>query len=233
MPGSDGERGVERGGRERDARGRTVLVNPPPKFIHRRHLAVASSASTTRGFQKPGHQARREGDPFRHGRAHASQVGGAFASSSASSLKVHVDAHVRLDFYIQALLPSGSLEAQKKMLHSAPLKHPNIGSGTPGVGFACLRSGTEKGDGMKTPAIHSLNSLSLDEALLYVDASRGDELDAAYLLARDRNRFDGSSAEPDEMEVHHALFLLRRARGLEAPSFDSMRVQLRLRQRAA
>ena len=31
--------------------------------------------------------------------------------------------------------------------------------------------------------------------------------------------------------VHHALFLLRRAQGLPAPSFDALRVQLR--QRAA
>jgi hypothetical protein len=34
---------------------------------------------------------------------------------------------------------------------------------------------------------------------------------------------------PDDAEVHHAMFLLRRARGLDAPSFDSMRVQLRRR----
>jgi hypothetical protein len=34
------------------------------------------------------------------------------------------------------------------------------------------------------------------------------------------------------MEIHHALFLLRRARGLDAPSFDLMRVQLRRRHAA-
>ena len=40
---------------------------------------------------------------------------------------------------------------------------------------------------------------------------------------------NGSDQEPDDAEVHHALFLLRRARGLDAPSFDLMRVQLRRR----
>lgn len=76
--------------------------------------------------------------------------------------------------------------------------------------------------------ITSLEALSLEEALLYLDAAEGDELSAAFSLARDRNLLDGaSSQEPDDAEVHHALFLLRRARGLDAPSFDLMRVQLR------
>jgi hypothetical protein len=69
--------------------------------------------------------------------------------------------------------------------------------------------------------------LSLDEALSYLDSAEGDELAAAFALAKDRNSLDGSENEPDEAEVHHALFLLRRARGLDAPSFDLMRVQLR------
>ena len=84
---------------------------------------------------------------------------------------------------------------------------------------------------MRTPRIRSLASVSLEEALAYLDAANGDELTAAFALARDRNRMDGSSSSPDDAEVHHALFLLRKARGLDAPSFDLMRVQLR--QRAA
>ena len=82
---------------------------------------------------------------------------------------------------------------------------------------------------MKTPAISSLENVSLDEARAYIDAAKGDELEAAVTLAIDRNELDGGDTTPDETEVHHAFFLLRRARGLEAPSFDSMRVQLRKR----
>ena len=77
--------------------------------------------------------------------------------------------------------------------------------------------------------ITSLEVLSLEQALAYLDTAEGDELEAAFSLARDRNLLDGSENEPDEAEVHHALFLLRRARGLAAPSFDLMRVQLRER----
>ena len=78
-----------------------------------------------------------------------------------------------------------------------------------------------------TPIITSLETLSLEEALSYLDSAEGDELAAAFALAKDRNFLDGATDEPDETEVHHALFLLRRARGLDAPSFDLMRVQLR------
>jgi hypothetical protein len=83
------------------------------------------------------------------------------------------------------------------------------------------------GDDAGTPSVASLESLSLEEALAYLDSAEGDELSAAFALAKDRNLLDGDSGEPDEAEVHHALFLLRRARGLNAPSFDLMRVQLR------
>ncbi len=78
-------------------------------------------------------------------------------------------------------------------------------------------------------AIRSLESVSFNEAGIYLDAAGGDELAAAYALAADRNELDGNPAEPDEAEVHHALFLLRRACGLDAPSFDGMRVELRKR----
>ncbi len=71
--------------------------------------------------------------------------------------------------------------------------------------------------------------MSLEEAMAYLDYARGDELSAAHALAWDRNRLDGSIAPPDDAEVHHALFLLSRARGLPPTSFDEMRVELRRR----
>jgi hypothetical protein len=82
---------------------------------------------------------------------------------------------------------------------------------------------------MRNPCVSSLENVTLEEALSYIDAANGDELGAARTLAKDRNLLDGSKSDPDETEVHHALFLLRRARGLDAPSFDLMRVQLRRR----
>ncbi|MEO6572312.1 MAG: hypothetical protein ABIP89_00640 [Polyangiaceae bacterium] len=88
---------------------------------------------------------------------------------------------------------------------------------------------------MKTHAtITSLEAVSLEEARAYLDDANGDELNAAFALAADRNELDGgSSSPPDDAEVHHALFLLRRASGQTAPSFDSMRVQLRHKRLAA
>jgi len=77
------------------------------------------------------------------------------------------------------------------------------------------------------PIIKSLEAISLEEALQYLETAEGDELTAAIALAKDRNLLDDDAGEPDEAEVHHALFMLRRARGLNAPSFDLMRVQLR------
>jgi len=82
---------------------------------------------------------------------------------------------------------------------------------------------------MTTPAIKSLEHVSLEEALAYLDASEGDELGAAFALATHRNELAGSSEAPDDAEVHHALFLIRKARGLDAPSFDLMRIQLKRR----
>jgi hypothetical protein len=94
---------------------------------------------------------------------------------------------------------------------------------------AHLSKQNKKGPRMRNPCIRSLDTVTLEEALSYLDAANGDELGAAFTLARDRNNLDGSVSVPDETEVHHALFLLRRARGLNAPSFDLMRVQLRRR----
>lgn len=77
--------------------------------------------------------------------------------------------------------------------------------------------------------IASLETVTITEANGYLKAARGDEIAAAYAIAKDRNALEGSMAEPDDAEVHHALFLLRKARGLQAPSFDSMRILLRER----
>ncbi len=86
--------------------------------------------------------------------------------------------------------------------------------------------------------LSDLKSFTPEQARAYMLAANGDELAAALSLARDRNALDahtssmrGSVNPPDDAEVHHALFLLRRAQGLPAPSFDSLRVALR--QRAA
>ena len=82
---------------------------------------------------------------------------------------------------------------------------------------------------MTSTIIASVDTISLNDALAYLDFADGNELEAAYALASDRNLLDGGDEEPDEAEVHHALYLLRRARGLTAPSFDLMRIQLRQR----
>jgi hypothetical protein len=75
--------------------------------------------------------------------------------------------------------------------------------------------------------IRSLANVTRGEANAYLADAKNDELQAAIALAVDRLRLGGSSEAPDDVEIHHALFLLRRARGLAAPSFDAMRVELR------
>jgi hypothetical protein len=101
-----------------------------------------------------------------------------------------------------------------------------IGDGCPGA-ESFVSSVNQRGARMRGPAISSLATLTLDEALAYLDLAEGDEILAAFELARDRNHLDGDTSDPDDAEIHHALFMLRRARGLTAPSFDTMRVQLR------
>jgi hypothetical protein len=75
--------------------------------------------------------------------------------------------------------------------------------------------------------INNLSSLSMDETQSYLSEANGDEITAAYALACDRNSLAGSNEPPDDTEVHHALYLMRRARGLEAPSFDSVRMMIK------
>lgn len=82
---------------------------------------------------------------------------------------------------------------------------------------------------MQLPNIQNLSTLTPDEAREYLDAACNDEVEAAILLATERNLLAGFEEEPDEQEIHHALFLLRRALGREAPSFDTLRVALRKR----
>jgi len=87
-----------------------------------------------------------------------------------------------------------------------------------------------EGAGMKRkPSIKSLDTVSVEEANAYLEHSVGDELNAAYAIALERARLDGSRSLPDDAEVHQALFLLCRALGKRAPSFDEMRVELRRR----
>jgi hypothetical protein len=105
--------------------------------------------------------------------------------------------------------------AGKKHVKAAALSQPGDGQGT--------------GSMTRKPSIKSLETVSFDEAVAYLEHARGDELDAAYALALDRNRLDGSHGLPDDPEVHHALFLLCRARGQDPPSYDAMRVELRRR----
>lgn len=75
----------------------------------------------------------------------------------------------------------------------------------------------------------NLSTLTTDAASAYLEVAHGDELEAAMLLAVDRNVLAGFDGHPDEHEIHHALFLLRRAMGGAAPSFDALRVALRAR----
>lgn len=86
---------------------------------------------------------------------------------------------------------------------------------------------------MKRPIVSSLGDITLEQAGVYMRLSRNDEVAAAMALALDRNLLEGLDKLPDATEVHHALFLLRRARGMEAPSFDDLRVSLRTKGMAA
>ena len=88
------------------------------------------------------------------------------------------------------------------------------------------------------PMLSDLKHLSAEQARAYLKVAKNDELAAALALAHDRNALDQSLSgrsgrAPDETEIHHALFLLRRALGQPAPSFDALRVALRARVRAA
>ena len=230
MADADGERNVERAGRQygqeatRSAlphavRGsslarRGLLGSGPPPFIRRRLTSASPRLLGPRALASVAFWRTRSSRP----------VGSPHPIVAPWFL-------TRLDFYIQALFPRVSPALfglrSKRGVGSWLLNFANRTEH--GAAFACLRASSERGELMRTPAIRSLATVSLDESLAYLDAANGDELTAAFSLARDRNRLDGSSNDPDDAEIHHALFLLRKARGLEAPSFDLMRVQLRRR----
>jgi hypothetical protein len=110
-----------------------------------------------------------------------------------------------------------------------PLRGPSLDPQTSPVGDAVASPADEGASMKRKPSIRSLDNVSADEAIAYLDHASGDELNAAYALAVDRARLDGSHGAPDDAEVHHALFLLCRARGKHPPSFDEMRVELRRR----
>lgn len=80
--------------------------------------------------------------------------------------------------------------------------------------------------------IEKLESITLEEARAYLALAKEDEIEAAVLLAIDRNLLAGDDKEPDEQEIHHALFMLRKAFGREAPSYDSLRIALKNRHAA-
>jgi hypothetical protein len=88
---------------------------------------------------------------------------------------------------------------------------------------------TSKDAKARGASIDSLAPPSLSQALAYVDQAGGDEIAAAFALAIDRNILDDSLEMPDSADVHHALFMLRKARGLASPSFDLLCWQLKRR----
>lgn len=122
-----------------------------------------------------------------------------------------------------------AIQRPRSALASGVLERKEGSASLPRNSFPNETGQNQKGSRMRNPAVTSLDTVTLEEALSYLDAANGDELTAAFTLAQDRNRLDGSATAPDETEVHHALFLLRRVRGLDAPSFDLMRIQLRRR----
>jgi hypothetical protein len=217
-------------------------VKGPPKFLNR--IPSRSSRSSSRIDYIPLTRVRPfDGAAVRLARttpAPAAAPGVARAEGRPFAPRVSIERgdlpggirlDIRFDFEARiARATSLAFTLPTPKRHTRPY---TVGSAYTGVAFALLyesaRPRSPRGEWMKTPAIRSLDTVSLEEALAYLDAAEGDELGAAFALATDRNQLDGSSEAPDDAEVHHALFLLRKARGLEAPSFDLMRVQLKRR----
>ena len=121
------------------------------------------------------------------------------------------------------------------MLEEARISSVRRASSRPFKPFSNMRRNGAEKQPMR-PMLSDLKSFTPEQARAYLRAAKNDELAAAIAFAHDRNALDALekrsvSVAPDDAEVHHALFLLRRALGLPAPSFDSLRVALR--QRAA
>jgi hypothetical protein len=72
--------------------------------------------------------------------------------------------------------------------------------------------------------------LTATEAQGYVDTAKGDELEAALILAYDRAA-EARDESPTGVEIHHALYMLLFAlRPTElAPSWEDTRIELRRR----
>lgn len=201
----------------------TAASSGAPKFVNRvpRAISLLQSVGQRWHWQRLGRSLRRDhGAPFLF-------VHDGGARRHVSLLTPGVELASAFDFALRARL------TERKFAFGLGLRKEKFWPGQMSISdvasFALLRVSSHRGKWMRTPAIKSLEDLSLEEALAYLDSADGDELAAAYALALDRNHLDGSSEEPDEAEIHHALFLLRSARGLDAPSFDTMRVQLRRR----
>ena len=246
-----GERGARNANSSRNKLRAHGNAAGPPKFINRHSLASSPNRQNDRVDWIPLTRVRPLGGALSIAAAGAGFIAGGrpFAPRVAIDL-AHLPGAVRLQlgFGVEARLERAaqialSIPTQKRHNRTVTIEGADafgaagVGGGFPGVAFALLfgscTPSSQRGDWMRTPAIKSLDSVSLDEALAYLDASNGDELGAAFSLATDRNALGGSSEAPDDAEVHHALFLLRRARGLQAPSFDLMRVQLKRRAAAA
>lgn len=185
----------------------------------------------TRRAHFPGN---RDHDPFHH-----PQGASATGSHADTSRRLHDEAGmITLPASPTASVANIGVTASPQAAHanraSRSLAHADereakatVGDGCPGDVHLNRLNVVSQREKQMTPIIASLDSVTLEEALAYLESAEGDELVAAYSLAKDRNVLEGSDADPDDAEVHHALFLLRRARGLNAPSFDLMRVQLR------
>ncbi len=241
MAEAESERGAAKGGRrsvEGAARGRAVPLGPP-KFINRRLLTglpTRTRARTQSPLRLCGAELLRA--------ARVSRLTGLVRLHVGRPAVLAAAPVVQLDYYVEALfqklrpLALGlRSRAQERVVNLAtPTKGVALDGASGRLVAAKISScfvTHERGDWMaRYPVLRSLATVSLEEALAYLDAAEGDELTAADNLARDRIRMEGSTSIPDEMEIHHALFLLRRARGLDAPSFDLMRVQLRRRHAA-
>ena len=75
--------------------------------------------------------------------------------------------------------------------------------------------------------LRSLATVTADEARSYLETARGDAIVAAIAIAIDRNALAGTDDPPDDQDVHHSLFLIHKALGMSAPSFDDTRAALR------
>ena len=213
---------------EAEARLHSVWATRPPPTrympdIEIRRALIGNRREGRRSLSAYGSHAR----GIRADGADVSAHGGAVAASRGSRWRSPAASHLQTD--------GGASSAGVALALVYPfvvLARIRLGT-TQGV-VSQPRGGGEGVHGMRRmPSIRSLDTVTADEAAAYLEHHGGDELSAACALAWDRNRLDGSQVQPDDPEIHHALFLLCRARGKRPPSFDTMRVELRRRVAAA